>query len=193
MFALIFVVAFLGGYFVHPLMNVVKANKTSSPAETNSSNNNVSDESNENKYENVHNGELLTQFENEHKRLDAEYQEQLDNAVSNAEISNIKHNFAELWLEKVDEYYSLIIEYYDTYDNSPPQYVDYLKVKEDTIKMQQQWSEYYEAHEKYYMDFLTTIYGAGSTKGIAAANYSYMLARSKALLVYAQYLKTCYL
>lgn len=191
LFVLIFVVAFLGGYFIHPLLNVAKANKTSSPAETNSSNNNVSDESNENKYENVHNGKLLTQLENEHKRLDAEYQEQLDNAVSNVEISNIKHNFAELWLEKVDKYYSLIIEYYDTYDNSPPQYVDYLKVKEDIIKMQQQWLESYEAEKEYYMDFLTTIYGAGSIRGIVASNHDYMSARSKALLLYEQYLKIC--
>lgn len=194
LFVLIFVVAFLGGYFIHPLLNVAKANKTSSANETNSSNNNVSDESNENKYENVHNGELLTQFENEHKRLDTEYQEQLDNAVSNAEILGIKNDFAELWSEKVDEYYSLMIEYYERPDNRPQQHIDYMpysKVKEDILKMQQQWLESYEAEKEYYMDFLTTIYGGGSIIGIVAADHDYMLARSKALLLYEQYLKIC--
>ena len=117
------------------------------------------------------NTESVTEFS-----VDKDYNNKKQNIKSNAELTNLNEEFANIWKGKTEIYYQSIYEYYYFKDDTAM--IDKIE------SMKVDWENYYSNQMNYYKDFILSKYTTGSIVPVKLSEYSKALYRNKALELY---------
>lgn len=108
--------------------------------------------------------------------IDYNYEERKKSVKSNAELTSLNEEFANIWREKSDFYYQEIYDYFVLQDDTA--------MINKTQLMKEEWDTYYICQMDYYEEFMISTYNSGSIVPIKMSSYSLLLNRNKAVELY---------
>lgn len=121
--------------------------------------------------------EFVSAAENEAEfQTDNDYIKRKQNIKSNAELTNLNEEYAEIWHSKMDLYYQSLYDFYVSQDNT--------QMICKTQLMKEQWDSYYTSQMSYYEKFIMSVYESGSIVPIKLSDCSRILYRNKAIELY---------
>lgn len=120
--------------------------------------------------------DIYTTNNSEEFSIDYNYEIRKKSVKSNAELTNLNEEFANIWQEKIGFYYQEICDYFISKSNN--------EMMNQTLSMQEKWNAYYKYQINYYEEFMLSVYDSGSIVPIKLSNYNLLLNRNKAIQLY---------
>lgn len=125
--------------------------------------------------------------------LDTQYESEIQNAISTAEMVEVNTRYADLWEERMHTYYQRILDFYE-HDYTDSAYADYIEfydvdpvqIQASAMQVQQNWEAYYQSEMDYYLSHLQSVYGPGTIIPIVQSDHRYQLIRARAVDLYEQ-------
>lgn len=102
-------------------------------------------------------------------QLDNAYSSAIDGAMSNIELCEVNMEYAELWLQKTEEYYDYLC-------SACPE-----DMQDQILQEKEEWLQYTQVRIGLELNYLEQIYGSGTIVPVILSQFTYTMYREKAI------------